>query len=1754
MCDWGRPGPLGTTGCSEKQAELEPLVHYSAGNFVVVFVVFSWNSCRTKYVQKFVIFEISDQKYQKRKPIDKSCAVVRFKEHQDAIFMKLLPPGATGTLVDQISASYVKLVPTVESTGLRMKVLRGAGTAHEVFIADVTDPSEVRADVQGKLVRYLINEGDSIEEHQVICELEAMKMIVPVKSRSAGLVKSLEKSANSVVTTGDLLIRLDLSTGGTSGGEIRKWASVAKDKGVLFSAISNKRCEEIVGCEEKLVKQSSNAALRGFPRIGQLRIPSTVDQAAALLWDFLEFEAPFQPEEAEKPPPTGEAVLQKLLKSIPPTASRISSTGSATLSSAASGRNSATVGGGGDSSEAGSLGQLYTVFACRAAFATRLAAALAVVKNFGAELASEKPELVRALSGLGENYGELVLLCSRLAGEEEMRKDAGRALKEGGVWLERCRSSSKMNGSGGPRSSSGLPTPSVATLLKLARTLDNNKQTALEQLVWQFYRGFDSLRVTSCSSNGGGVHPEGVAATAAVRWEFMFHHQGLSGYGVPNKRLGIALSVSSLDALPELLKSTECSEIVRATVGGTGGAAPAGLMDGGGQFVIRSGSATGRSTPAGAGGAFLPMGGTATPGGPPPLKEAGVSGKPLDELLLVLDAPLESDLHVGRTIGKSLNSQVAATLFNTFDVRHITVVCAAGGRDSLSATTKLLHFIPSSALEIVETPFAPSPLDTPNQTPRKHQNVATLLERTGSLGAHSTTSNHPGSSPPAHHQHHPVVIAHRVYEEDSLLRGRVPTYAHLVQLTPQLRENAERIGPEQSTDALVLLKKDTLHVRAVSYLETEKSKIPQPSAEIDDPLAAFFPSVLAAAPAHEDDEDFHLLLEGSLRAALEELARVRLDPRTVGKRDAAKISLRLVARAALGPRTLFANYKSLVLTAMSGPVLQRLLRYRVDSVEFRFRLSGGEQVRLEASSHGGEYLKPSAFLDQLNPMTGEIERSMDLAKMLPGVEMMGAAGGGSGLDIENALQFEKAAADLAKKRTAAHRAGSTYLYDFPHLFRITLLRDLPKNEQKDAFVATELVFRGGSTSAGGGSKDSSSDGSFAALAPHARVLGEVDEQCGILGKKLGKVKLEPVQRPIGQNSVGMVVWLCTFKTSQYPGGRCMVLIANDITHQAGSFGVKEDDLYARASKLARSLGLPRIYISANSGARVGLVPKLEEKLKPAFLFAPGTTNDASRLPTGFEYWYVDSEEDLAAIKELVETEPVPEKPGRHRVTAVVGGSGIGVENLKGSALIAGETSRAYQETFTLSFVTGRSVGIGAYVNRLGQRVIQQRQGPMILTGFSALNKLLGREVYTSQDQLGGPQIMCPNGVTHLLVESDQEGVKQILKWLSFVPARQGAMPVPLGHVSSEGTTINLPRPRKKEGSAITSAAAPTASSPSGRGGSPPDLRITNSSSNCSQSDEEDLLLHSIQRPVTFLPTADAPYDVRAMLDTAAGSGNTLEEEDREPLHGFFDCGSFTEVFVEWGKTVIAGRARLGGFPVGVIAVETNCVARVIPADPANQTSQVIEEQQAGQVWFPDSAFKTAQCIRDFENEGLPLMIFANWRGFSGGTRDMFSEILKFGAQIVDALVDYTFPIFVYMPPGAELRGGAWVVVDPAINPVVMEMYASSQSRGGILEPTGIVDVKFRDAQMKAMMRRCDPVLRDHTSGATALTPAVLAKREQTLLPLYRAMAVEFADLHDRAARMKKVGCIRDIVEFETARARFARMRWNPVGPSATVVP
>ena len=582
--------------------------------------------------------------------------------------------------------------------------------------------------------------------------------------------------------------------------------------------------------------------------------------------------------------------------------------------------------------------------------------------------------------------------------------------------------------------------------------------------------------------------------------------------------------------------------------------------------------------------------------------------------------------------------------------------------------------------------------------------------------------------------------------------------------------------------------------------------------------------------------------------------------------------------------------------------------------------------------------------------------------------------------------------------------------------------------------------------------------------------------------------LVPMSRPRGGNDIGMVGWVITMKTPECKSGRQLVVIANDITFAAGSFGTREDLFFLKASQFARACGIPRLYLAANSGARIGMAQSLKDKFEVCWT----DTQDPSK---GFQYIYLTptvydflldtvAEGDVSKMPVLCDKRTSPEGNVRYVITDIIGvEQDLGVENLMGSGLIAGETSKAYDDIFTLTLVVGRTVGIGAYLVRLGQRTIQKKgSSPIILTGFQALNKLMGQDIYSSNNQLGGPMIMSPNGVTHLLADSHMDSVRKALQWMAFIPSTRFA-------------SLPLLDP-----------------------------------------------IDPVNREVVFKPEKNKSYDPRFLLNGTTSIVNGQEVWQS----GFCDRGSFVEVLSDWAKTVVVGRGRLGGIPLGVICTESRTAEAFIPADPADSTSQEKVMQQAGGVWFPDSAYKTAQALRDFNREDLPCIVFANWRGFSGGQRDMFDEVLKFGSMIVDAFVAYEQPLFVYIPPHAELRGGAWVVVDSTINSDVMEFYAAEDARGGVLEATGAASIKYRDQEIRQTANRVDSVLEqlnkelqscDNEAEKKAISSKIF-HREKLVLGVFRQIAVHFADLHDTPGRMKAKGVIRRQVQWAQSRNFF----------------
>lgn len=74
------------------------------------------------------------------------------------------------------------------------------------------------------------------------------------------------------------------------------------------------------------------------------------------------------------------------------------------------------------------------------------------------------------------------------------------------------------------------------------------------------------------------------------------------------------------------------------------------------------------------------------------------------------------------------------------------------------------------------------------------------------------------------------------------------------------------------------------------------------------------------------------------------------------------------------------------------------------------------------------------------------------------------------------------------------------------------------------------------------------------------------------------------------------------------------------------------------------------------------------------------------------------------------------------------------------------------------------------------------------------------------------------------------------------------------------------------------------------------------------------------------------------------------------------------------------------------------------------------------------------------------------------------------------------------------------------NVLQIEMYADGNARGGVLEPEGIVEIKFRAADLIALMHRLDPIILELKAGSQPGTETAVKKREAELLPVYRQVA------------------------------------------------
>ena len=109
-----------------------------------------------------------------------------------------------GALLAEFGGMVHTIMGFDEPLGLRLS-LDGATT----LMPAIFDPSELRTDVTGKIVRYLQEPGTEVAAGEPFIEVEAMKMIMPIKATESGTITHA-KSSGSIISAGDLLATLTL--------------------------------------------------------------------------------------------------------------------------------------------------------------------------------------------------------------------------------------------------------------------------------------------------------------------------------------------------------------------------------------------------------------------------------------------------------------------------------------------------------------------------------------------------------------------------------------------------------------------------------------------------------------------------------------------------------------------------------------------------------------------------------------------------------------------------------------------------------------------------------------------------------------------------------------------------------------------------------------------------------------------------------------------------------------------------------------------------------------------------------------------------------------------------------------------------------------------------------------------------------------------------------------------------------------------------------------------------------------------------------------------------------------------------------------------------------------------------------------------------------------------------------------------------------------------------------------------------------
>jgi propionyl-CoA carboxylase beta chain len=150
----------------------------------------------------------------------------------------------------------------------------------------------------------------------------------------------------------------------------------------------------------------------------------------------------------------------------------------------------------------------------------------------------------------------------------------------------------------------------------------------------------------------------------------------------------------------------------------------------------------------------------------------------------------------------------------------------------------------------------------------------------------------------------------------------------------------------------------------------------------------------------------------------------------------------------------------------------------------------------------------------------------------------------------------------------------------------------------------------------------------------------------------------------------------------------------------------------------------------------------------------------------------------------------------------------------------------------------------------------------------------------------------------------------------------------------------------------------------------------------------DFLPQNNKEPVPYLPTRDDIRRQEPSLGTLIPKDPHRPYDMKELIVKIADEGDFFEIQEAFARNIVTGFARLGGYPVGIVANQPIVLAGVLDSDASR---------------------KAARFVRFCDCFNIPLVTFVDVPGFLPGTAQEYGGLIKHGAKLLFAFAEATVP-------------------------------------------------------------------------------------------------------------------------------------------------